>query len=360
MPEIDRGRSAPEAAKKDQEGLSILRGAREFSGEKPPVILVADDDPMILNLIRDVLTPMGYRIVTAEDGREAIEKFKSEKPDLAILDIVMPGFSGLDIAKHLKEAPGTRLFPVVIITALNTEREKLRALEEGVDEYIQKPINIWELKARVQALLKLKRYTDELENAESVLFSLALSVEARDRTTGDHCTRLAQNAVALGRWLGLPESELKTLHRGGYLHDIGKIGIPDAILAKPERLEPAEWEIMRQHSVIGERLCRPMRVMRQVLPIIRHHHERWDGSGYPDGLAGEKIPLHARILQVADIYDALRHPRPYKPEMPREEAFRILRDEGARGWREGKMIEAFIEMKSHGQRKVERRTIAPA
>ncbi|MBI2890768.1 MAG: response regulator [Nitrospirae bacterium] len=322
--------------------------------EYVPTVLVADDDPTVLSLMKDILSPLGHRVLAVQDGNEAIEKVRTDHPDLAILDIGMPGKDGLEVAQLIKDNPETRLLPVIIVTADPTARKKLQAIEEGADDFLRKPINVWELKARVRALLRLKRFTDELENAESVLMSLALSVEARDATTGDHCERLARDAVALGRWMGLPEADLKALHRGGYLHDVGKIGIPDAILGKPGRLTPSEWTIMRQHPVIGERLCKPMRSMRPVLPIIRHHHERWDGGGYPDGLAGEAIPLLARVLQTVDAFDALSHERPYKDALTRKKTFETLEDEVRKGWRDPKITEAFIEMKSHEARSAKR------
>lgn len=181
-----------------------------------------------------------------------------------------------------------------------------------------------------------------------ILFALAQTVEQRDKYTGGHCQRLASLSVALGQAMGLVPEQLLALHRGGYLHDIGKIGIPDAVLFKQGKLSEAEWNIMRSHALAGEQICRPMKSMAPVLPVIRNHHERWDGSGYPDGLKGEGIPLLARILQVADIYDALTTARPYKPAFTHEESLDIMAEEAKRGWRDPELISLFREVVSHG------------
>ncbi|MGA7240422.1 MAG: HD domain-containing phosphohydrolase [Bryobacteraceae bacterium] len=183
-----------------------------------------------------------------------------------------------------------------------------------------------------------------IDPTESILFALAQAVEQRDHQTAGHCERLAFIGVALGMAIGLDRSQLLTLYRGGYLHDIGKVGIPDSILFKPGKLTAQEWVTMRSHTVRGEEICRPLASLQPVLPIIRHHHERWDGSGYPDGLRGDQIPLLARIVQVADIYDALISPRPYKPALSRDEALRIMREETERGWRDPEIAGLFLRL----------------
>jgi response regulator RpfG family c-di-GMP phosphodiesterase len=183
-----------------------------------------------------------------------------------------------------------------------------------------------------------------LSDTEGILFALALAVEQRDRQTAGHCERLALMSVALGIGAGLERAELLALYRGGYLHDVGKVGIPDSIMLKPGKLTSDEWLIMRSHPQRGEEICRPMSTLTPVLPLIRYHHERWDGSGYPDGLRGEQIPLGARLLQVADIYDALISPRPYKPAYAPAQALEMIRDETKRGWRDPGVVELFMAM----------------
>jgi len=189
-----------------------------------------------------------------------------------------------------------------------------------------------------------------LENAETVLFTLATSVEAKDPYTNNHCDRLSRYSVALGKRLDMPPEQLKALHRGGILHDLGKVGVPDSILLKPGPLNETERAVMREHPAIGERICAPLKSLRLVLPIIRHHHERWDGSGYPDGLAGDAVPLTARILQCVDVYDALRTARPYKAALSEEQTLSILREETARGWWDPSTVEAFIALLSNGDK----------
>src|SRR5579872_3904104 len=298
---------------------------------RKPLILVVDDKMEILLLMRELLVSRGYKVITASDAEEAIHTVHEERPDLILLDVVMPGKSGYEVCRELKDDPETRLIPVVMITGLSDRGDRIQGIEAGADDFLSKPLYPEELFARVRSLLKLKEFTDELENAEAVVFSLALGVEARDPYTGDHCARLANYACALGRRLGLDHDSLVALKRGGYLHDLGKITIPDEILKKGSQLSLDEWKIMKLHPVTGEYICTPLKSFRRVLPIIRHHHEHWNGSGYPDGLQGEDIPILARILQVVDVYDALTTARPYKPALTPEESKTVMWKEAQRG-----------------------------
>ena len=307
-------------------------------------ILAVDDSALDREMLKDELTGEGYQVSTARDGDEALAKVEADPPDLILLDVVMPTLDGYEVCRRLKSDARTILIPVVMITSLQATDQRIRGIEAGADDFLSKPFNRQELMTRVRSLLKLKRHTDELENAETVLFSLALSVEAKDPYTIGHCDRLARYSVALGRKLGVSEEYLKALHRGGILHDVGKIGIPDSILLKPGPLTPEERTVMQAHPVIGERICSPLRSLRLVLPIIRHHHERWDGSGYPDGLAGGAIPLTARILQVVDLFDAFTTQRPYKPAFTLEQSFALMREETAKGWSDARLMETFIDL----------------
>jgi putative two-component system response regulator len=303
-----------------------------------------DDSPENLVLMRELLTSRGYEVVAYSNAHAAEEAIRGRHPDLVILDVVMPKKSGYDLCRELKEDAATRLIPVVLITGLSDREDRLRGIEAGADEFLSKPIFPEELFARVKSLLRLKEFTDELENVETVLFSLALGVEARDPYTEGHCDRLSRYARDLGRHLGLSDEDGTALRRGGVLHDLGKISIPDAILKKGSDLTPDEWQIMRQHPLIGENIVRPLRSMRRVLPIIRHHHEHWDGSGYPDGLHGEDIPLLARILQVVDVYDALRTARPYKPAIPHEQTQETMLREARAGLWDERLVRAFFSL----------------
>jgi putative two-component system response regulator len=315
-----------------------------LSGRRQQTILVVDDIPMNGDLLKEMLASRGYRTIAVENAAAAEAEIRREAPDLILLDVVMPGKSGYELCRELKEDSKTRLIPIVMITGLTDREDRLKGIEAGADDFLIKPISPEELFARVSSLLKLKEFTDELETADSVLCTLGLSVEARDPYTEGHCERLARNAPDLGRFLGLEEESIVALRRGGYLHDLGKIAVPDEILKKGSDLTAAEWAIMKQHPVTGETICRPLRSLRLVLPIIRHHHEHSDGSGYPDGLREAEIPLLPRILQVVDIYDALRTARPYKPALGHEQAAVTMRNEARSGLWDGELVAEFFGM----------------
>jgi len=264
---------------------------------------------------------------------------------VALLDVMMPERSGFDVCEAVKADPSTRLIPVVLVTALQNIEDRIRGIEAGADDFISKPPNPHELLARVRSLFRLKRYTDELDSAQSVIMSLALTIEARDAYTDGHCQRLASFAVAVGYALGLPPADIEALRRGGVLHDIGKVGVPDGVLLKPGRLTPTEFDAMKQHTMIGDRLCAPLRSLKRVRPIIRHHHERLDGSGYPDGLVGDAIPQLAQIMSVVDVFDALTTNRPYRAAMTLDDACRELESEVDRGWRRADLVDVFIALR---------------
>ncbi len=292
-------------------------------------ILVVDDADENIKLVTEILnrpTPI-YDIESAGDGYEALEKVKTINPDLIMLDVVMPGIDGFEVCRILKEDEITRLIPVVMITALGSQQDRLKGLEAGVDDFISKPFNVYELLARVKNLLKLRSYINELEHAEQVIFSLARAVEAKDNYTEGHCERLSILAQYLGKELQLSEHDLIILKRGGILHDIGKIAIDDSILLKPGPLTSEEFEIIKTHPEIGENICRPLKTLQPVLPIIRFHQERFNGSGYPEGLAGGEIPIHARIIGLVDCYDALTTDRTYRKALPLKFAFQIIEKE---------------------------------
>jgi len=305
-------------------------------------ILVVDDEPLNVEVFSRLMLRLGYEVMTAANGQLALQSVAVYRPDLILLDVNMPGIDGFEVCRRLKGDPKTRLIPIVLITGLTASEDRVRGIEAGADDFLAKPPVIAELEARVRSLTRLKRYTDELDSAESVILTLGLTIEARDPYTEGHCQRLAKYATALGTRLGLDDDQLVALHRGGYLHDVGKVGIPDAVLLKAGRLSPAEYTLMQQHTVIGHKMCSELRSLDDVRPIVRHHHERPDGSGYPDQLKGEAIPLLARILSVVDVYDALTTERPYKPPMTPEHAFSSLRQEARNGWRFETLVEEFI------------------
>lgn len=322
-----------------------------FASKRSPRILVVDDNQDNAHLMQELLGTRGYEVVTAINPRQAELQMQSDPPDLVLLDVVMPGKSGYELCREWKNNPAIRLIPVIMITGLTEREDRIRGIEAGADDFLNKPLCPEELFARVKSLIRLKDFTDELENAEAVLCTLGRSVESRDPYTEGHCERLSRYASELGEHLGLEEEEVVALKRGGFLHDLGKVAIPDAILKKHEALTEDEWQLMHQHPEIGENICRPLRSLRLVLPIIRHHHEHWDGSGYPDGLAGENIPLLARILQVVDVYDALRTERPYKPARCHEDTYHVMIAEAEAGLWDRRLVEEFFAM-------LERREVA--
>jgi putative two-component system response regulator len=311
-------------------------------------VLVVDDIAPNARLLQRLLMRDGHRVIFARDGEEALERVRHDHPDLVLMDVIMPTLDGLETCRRLKSDPSTRLVPVVLITALQGPTERVHGLEAGADDFLSRPVNTAELTARVRSLLRIKRFTDELDSAESVILSLALTIEARDSKTDGHCQRLARYGVTVGRELGLSEDDLGALAKGGYLHDVGKVGIPDSILLKPSQLTRDEWAIMQQHPVIGDRLCGELRSLRRVRPIVRHHHERLDGSGYPDGLRGDAISLLAQILSVVDVFDALTTVRPYKQALSAAEAFQVLHDEASRGWRNRDIVAVLVSLGERG------------
>ncbi len=306
-----------------------------------PRILVVDDHPPSRMTAVALLSIEGYDVIEAGSGAAALAQVFETNPDLILLDVMMPGMDGYEVCRRLKNDEHTRLTPVVFITALDDRRARLRGIEAGGDDFLTKPFDQSELSARVKSLVRQKRLNEDLDHAEQVLFSIARTVESRDPDTGDHCERLVAHGKAFGEYLGLSRSEVRDLMWGGYLHDIGKVGIPDAVLLKRGKLTADEWQIMQRHVLIGEQICLPLRTMRGVMPIIRHHHERWDGSGYPDGLTKNEIPYVAQVFQVIDIYDALTSERPYKRAFSPAEALKIMAEETAKGWRNPELIEQF-------------------
>jgi putative two-component system response regulator len=303
--------------------------------------LVADDQAANRELLEELLTAQGCKVIAVPDGAAAVEQLTRTQVDLVLLDVMMPHLNGFEVCEKIKNDPDTYLIPVIMITALSDKQDRLEGIKVGADDFLTRPVDRTELLARVRSLLKLKQRTDELERAESVLFSLARSIEGKDPYTHGHCERLAEYSARLGEQLELSEDQITALRRGGVVHDVGKIAVPDAILLKPGRLTPDEWTIIREHSVVGERICAPLKSFRFVLPIIRHHHEKLDGSGYPDGLRGDAIPVTARVLQIVDVYDALTTDRPYKKAFSVTDALQTMKEEVAKGWWDPHIFDQF-------------------
>jgi len=297
-----------------------------------PTVLVVDDSAANRELIEACLAGVDCRVRLAGDGPSALAAIDAAAPDLVLLDVQMPGMDGYTVCRRLKASSALRLVPVVMITALDRSDDRVQALEAGADDFMSKPVERLELVARVRSALRLKAVYDRLDSAEHVIYSLAAAVEAKDSYTERHTNRVAESARYLGVRLGLAEDDLDALYRGGIIHDIGKIGVPDAVLQKPGPLNADELVLMRAHPEIGENIVRPLRTAYDLLPIVRHHHEAFDGHGYPDGLRGTAIPLLARIVAVCDAFDALTSDRPYRSRLSEREALAILAGGAGRQW----------------------------
>lgn len=329
------------ALKKSRSILSVAEVTQNHNGNGA-LILIAEDDPIASESLQELLQMAGYRTAAVSDGSQVVEMVRRLRPDTVLLDVVMPGADGTTVCRQIKNDPELRLTPVVTITGQSSREDKLAAIAAGADDFIRKPYDRVELLTRVKALVNNSKLNERLEDLEAVLFSLATAVEARDPYTRGHSRRVGHYAVLLGRAIGMKPEELQALHWGSMLHDIGKIGIPDAVLLKPGRLSEEEMLQIRSHPDIGANICRPLKSAKVLLPIIKHHHERWDGKGYPSGLSGEEIPLSARVVAVADAFDAITTDRPYRAGCPAPVAFDILR-EGIGTQFDPNLIEPFIE-----------------
>jgi len=323
----------------DESGVVATR--RVARPDRSPVVLVVDDGAANRELIEACLAGVDCYVRSAEDGPTALKAIHSSPPDLVLLDVQMPGMDGYEVCRRIKANPASRLVPVVMITSLDQTNDRVRALEAGADDYMTKPVDRVELVARVRSALRLKGVYDSLDSAEQVIFALAAAVEAKDPYTEAHTQRVADSARAMGVRLGLTARDLDSLYRGGLIHDIGKIGVPDAILLKPGSLNHEEEVTMHLHPLIGENIVAPLRTGASLLPIIRNHHERYDGAGYPDRLAGSSIPRLARIVAVCDAFDALINDRPYRAAKTVEEAVATLLAGAGSQW-DPEVVEAFV------------------
>jgi cyclic di-GMP phosphodiesterase len=311
---------------------------------KTQTVLVVDDHDANLSGLRQLLERDNYAVLTAKNGADAIRIARNESPDVVVVDVVMPGVSGLDVCTELKTGASTRLTPVVLMSGRNERDLRIQGMAAGADDFLAKPVDIEELSVRVRSLMRLKEATDALECAEVLFATLGRVIEARDPSTEGHCARLASYAKALGTSLGLSQSDLDTLALGGFLHDIGKISIPDRVLLKKTRLTDREYNLMKRHPVVGDELCGTVRSLEPVRPLVRHHHERLDGRGYPDRLSGDKIPLLAQIITVVDVFDALTTERPYRRALSVAAARRTMRMEAQEGAYSLDLVNRFLDV----------------
>jgi putative two-component system response regulator len=309
-----------------------------------PRVLIVDDNPAIARLLRQSLMAEGYAIDLAEDGQEALERVAAQPPDLILLDVGLPQITGDEVCRRIKANPATHLIPIVMVTAQGEMQSKLQAWEYGADDFLTKPFHLAEVLARCRSLLRIKRLVEERDSAEAVVYALARTVEAKSPYTLGHSERVAQYSVRLAEALGMDDRQLEMMRKGALLHDIGKISIPDEILNKPGALTAEEYNIVKGHAATGAHIVEPLHSVRDAVPLIRWHHERLDGRGYPDGIAGDSIPLQVRILSVADIYDSLSSDRPYRAPIPHELCLDMLRDNARGGGLDLRLVSLFSEI----------------
>jgi putative two-component system response regulator len=314
---------------------------------RKPHILVVDDLPENREILVDLLGSEGYVLDTAQDGEQAVEKALASPPDLILMDVSMPRLTGFEACRRLKADERTHLVPIVLVTGLVAREDRIQGIAAGCDDFLTKPVDSEQLMARTRNLLRTKSLVDELEQAENVLVSLATALDAKDNYTRGHSERVARYAEALGAEVGLGRLERRNLRRAGLLHDIGKIGTRLDYLHKPGPLTTAEYEEVKKHPVIGFEICLPLRTMAPLLELIRGHHERLDGRGYPDGLRAEQVPMPLRCLTIADVYDAITSDRSYRRALPRDKAFQIMRDEASTGMWDARLVDLFFDKVQH-------------
>ncbi len=309
-----------------------------------PSVLIVDDILSNLELVEAVLTGEGYRVLKATNGRDAINIYEQEQPDIAVLDIMMPDIDGYQLCQILKDMAGKRYFPIVLLTALNDKESRIKGIECGADDFISKPFEPRAFLAKLKSLLRIKFLYDELDHSENIILTLAVALEARDPYTRGHSTRVGDLSRKFAEYIGLSSYDQDMIRKAGLLHDIGKIGLSESLLMKPARLTEEEHDVIKRHPIIGEEICRPLNSLQFILPAIRHHHERWDGKGFPDGLKGEEIPLYARILAIVDSFDAMLSERPYRKGLSFSEVLDIFVKERDYGQWDPVLVGNFIDM----------------
>ena len=333
------------AKQRGKDSLYFLEKTEYSPDEEKPKILIVDDDLKNLKLMQGILFPLRYKVFEASSAEEALSLVTTVDIDIILSDIMMPGMDGYEMCSRLKSNESTRHIPIIMLTALEDTDSKLMAIESGTNGFISKPPNKVELLARIRFLINLKKLNNNLISLENVLFFLANMFEAKDENTKGHLRRVSDLAIALGGKMHLTKEEIEALRVGGVLHDIGKIGIPTSILNKPSPLSNEEWTLIKEHPRIGYKMCLPLKkTLRGALDLILYHHEKLDGSGYPEGIKGDRIPVVARIMSVVNLYDSLASDRPYRKGISNEYAFKILRQEMIEGKLDKEVVECLIGM----------------
>jgi putative two-component system response regulator len=310
----------------------------------PSIILIVDDDPAGRQTLESILDEQGYQLEMAENGMQALEKTRQLLPDVILLDVMMPDMDGFEVCRRVRSDPALAEIPIIMLTALDDRKSLLDGLEAGADDYITKPYDRYELRARLIGITRLNRYRkllDDRTNIEQAHLQLLSAYDAtiegwsramdlRDKETEGHTQRVTILSEKLARLAGIHEDELILVRRGALLHDIGKLGVPDAILLKSDKLTPEEWDTMRRHPQYAYDMIYPIEYLRPALDIPYCHHEKWDGNGYPRGLKGEEIPLPARIFAIIDVWDALTSDRPYRVAWDKEKTMKYINDESGK------------------------------
>ncbi|RJP21924.1 MAG: response regulator [Candidatus Abyssobacteria bacterium SURF_5] len=330
--------------------MSSEKDQYDRAQRKQALVLIVDDHKLTRELLKTYLRGVEFATIEAENGQEALSKLASHLPDLVILDLLMPLLDGFEVCRQIKENPRTALLPVIVATGLDDFDAKMKALEAGADDFIHKPVNEQELLMRVKNHLRIKQLTDDLENAENVIVALIRTVEAKDPYTRGHSERVAKYARKMAESLKMDDSRMQVLRRAAMLHDLGKIGLDDAIIRSPDKLTNEEREKVHNHPSIGIEIIKSLSFLSDVLDPIRAHHERFDGTGYPARLARDKIPVEARIIAVADTYDALTTDRPYRKAVDQKAAFAEMEASAASGQLDPNLVAKFIEVMAREER----------
>ncbi|MEA5534556.1 HD-GYP domain-containing protein [Crocosphaera sp. XPORK-15E] len=314
-----------------------------FGSSEPAKILVVDDHPFSRVMAVDLLIKEGYNVLDHEGISDVLTTVLATSPDLILMDIKMPQYNGFEVCQRLKEDKRTRSIPIVLMSVDDDNQSRLKSQEVKADGFMSKPLERMVILPEVELLIQRKRLYEWLEQIQQVLFLISKAIEKRYAVDETSCIRFDQLAQEFGTYLNLTPVEISDLILASHLHDIGTVAIPDAVMMKQGKLNEYERELIKQHVLIGEEICRPMQNRRGIAQIIRHHHERWDGSGYPDGLVGETIPKLAQVFQILDIYEALTSQRPYKQAFSPQEALKIMTEEAEKGWRNRELVQNFVD-----------------
>lgn len=320
-----------------------------FGSSEAAKILVIDDRPLSRVMAVDLLSANGYDVIEHDGISDIFTTIITASPDLILMDLKMPNYNGFDICQELKQNPDTRSIPIILMSVADDNKSRIKSQEVMADAFMSKPLESMILLPEVELLIQRKRLSEWLEQMQKVLFLISQALEKRYLPEGKSGIRFDKLAQGFGEYLNLSPVEIIDLILASHLHDIGTVAIPDAVMMKQGKLNEEERELIKNHVLIGEEICKPMQNRRGIAQIIRHHHERWDGSGYPDGLIGESIPKLAQIFQILDIYEALTSHRPYKQPYSNQEALNIVTEEAEKGWRNVKLVQQFVAFMENKQ-----------